>query len=621
MHRASVALLVAILIAACQSHAATCPPGETVDAPSAPAVPDAAPTAGDDDKVFTLVVIPDTQYLFDQDRGDASVLAASLHWIIDHADTEHIVFTAGLGDIVENHGPSEFASASATYQILDDARAPYSVLAGNHDVSNSGQYDDQRGAEPYLTYFPPSRRAQQPTYGGASPTGYDTYSIFSGGGQQWLLLSLDWRASASTIAWAKDVIHAHPTLPVILTTHELAYDGGDGAAALSDYGQSLWDQLIADEDQIVLTVNGHFWPPARAVLTNHAGHDVHVHIANYQDRYYGGSGMIRLYRFDLSRGTLEARTFSPYWSGHAPDDLNTLASGEVELSDARDRFIEPFDFAARFQSFQGGPPQPPPAVDASHELVAGTVAYWRFDTGTPGAPVPDTGVAVKDLSGHGNDLQRVTLSGGSAASLTWSADYAPAQPAHASLFFDGSKSNPAFGGAYLRTVDGAPLDAMTFPNGYTIETFLKLPADCCAAHAWMGAVSRMDTGGDAGRTGDDPNEPVATLSVTDGAGMQWAVYPTNVEGILTNWSHELPTTTWTHVAVVNDGHHTTMYIDGAPILRNPRAENIGISTTGAAWMVGAYAYAHVVDQSFYGWLGDVRIVDHALSPAQFMTAR
>src|SRR5262249_34399458 len=89
------ALLAARRAAPCQAPAATCTPTETIDAPAAP---DAAPSA-DGDQVFTLAVIPDTQYLFDQDRGDASVLAASLHWIVDHADAEHIVFTAALGDI------------------------------------------------------------------------------------------------------------------------------------------------------------------------------------------------------------------------------------------------------------------------------------------------------------------------------------------------------------------------------------------------------------------------------------------------------------------------------------------------------------------------------------------
>ena len=91
----------------------------------------------------------------------------------------------------------------------------------------------------------------------------------------------------------------------------------------------------------------------------------------------------------------------------------------------------------------------------------------------------------------------------------------------------------------------------------------------------MGVVSRMGSGRDAGKTGDDPDEPVATLTVAPGAGMQWAVYPINRDAIATNWGHEMATERWVHVAVVNDGHHSVMYIEGSRVLRNPRAENIG----------------------------------------------
>jgi len=42
------------------------------------------------------------------------------------------VFTAHLGDVVENAQASEFAQADPVFTILDRARMPYSVLAGNH---------------------------------------------------------------------------------------------------------------------------------------------------------------------------------------------------------------------------------------------------------------------------------------------------------------------------------------------------------------------------------------------------------------------------------------------------------------------------------------------------------
>src|SRR5687768_6795319 len=57
---------------------------------------------------FTLAVVPDTQYLFDLDRGDSAPLVASFEYLIDQASAENIVFTAHLGDVVENAQASEF---------------------------------------------------------------------------------------------------------------------------------------------------------------------------------------------------------------------------------------------------------------------------------------------------------------------------------------------------------------------------------------------------------------------------------------------------------------------------------------------------------------------------------
>lgn len=53
---------------------------------------------------FTIAVIPDTQYLFDEDRGNRTVVEKSLQWIVEHGREKNIVFTVHLGDIVNNGG-------------------------------------------------------------------------------------------------------------------------------------------------------------------------------------------------------------------------------------------------------------------------------------------------------------------------------------------------------------------------------------------------------------------------------------------------------------------------------------------------------------------------------------
>ncbi|WP_422769220.1 LamG-like jellyroll fold domain-containing protein [Plantactinospora sp. WMMC1484] len=564
---------------------------------------------------FTVAVIPDTQYLFDADRGDPAPLTATLRWIQEHQAEQNILFTAHLGDIVENAAATELRQAGKVFEIFDRRRTPYSVLAGNHDIDSSTT--DQRGPSPYLDVFGPRRFRNSPAYRGATPDGYNTYHVFTGAGREWLLLALDWRPSDATLGWAKSVLATHPRTPVILTTHDLAHADESGVAELSGHGQRLWDGLVRESDQIFLTLNGHFWPPGRTVLRNDAGRDVHVHITNYQDRYYGGGAMLRLYHFDLARDTIDVETVSPWILGQAPERRNALERREVELTDPANRFSLAVDFTDRFAGFAPVPPRPPRTPAAV--LVDGTVAYWRFDQGrADGAAVPD-GFRIADLAGRGNHLTRVTLPGSGPETLRWSAEHHDDQPAHASLFFDGGK-RPARG-SYLRTVDGAPLNAATFSKGYTIEAFVKLPADVRSTnHAWMSIMSRFGSGRDAGKTGGDPAEPIATLSMSDGMALQWAVFPVDQDGISTNWGHEMRADEWFHVAIVNDGRHTTLYVDGAELLRNPSTPARGLATSREPWLVGAYHYDRVVEQAFYGWIGDLRIVDRPLPVGRFLRA-
>ncbi|MEV6543698.1 LamG-like jellyroll fold domain-containing protein [Streptomyces sp. NPDC051665] len=575
---------------------------------AAEAAPFSAPTTASwrpdtDSRRFTLAVMPDTQYLFDGPSIDKPPIEASLRYLLEHGKDENIVFLSHLGDLTQNGAKPEFAAIGEAFRLLDRRGVGYSVLAGNHDVNSST--DDQRGSSPYLDTFGPQRFKGARTFGGASADGYNTYHLFEAAGREWMVLALDWRLSAKGYAWAKSVLAQHPHTPVILTTHELVVEDDQ----LSDYGQQLWDQLIEDHDQIFLTLNGHYWPAGRATRKNAAGNDVHLHLTNYQNRYFGGAAMIRLYRFDLDRGVIDVETVSPWILGRAAKGLNELERQEIELSGDADRFTVDIDFANRFSGFAPVPARP--SRPASKLLVPGTVAYWRFDGHSDATAVSGT---VRDQSGRGNDLTLVTVGGGA---LNWSSDHHPDQPGHGSLEFTGYKS--PLKGAYLRTVDGAPLNSATFKRGYTIEAFYRLPADWDPDHnAWSGLVSRTGTGGAAGKTGDDPDEPLATLSLSNDREPQWAVRPLNQEGIASNWGQETPLETWWHLAVVNDGKHTTLYVEGCPVVRNPTATAVGLTSVGLPWLLGGYEYAGKIDQILHGRLGDVRIVERALPVTSFM---
>jgi hypothetical protein len=103
---------------------------------------------------------------------------------------------------------------------------------------------------------------------------------------------------------------------------------------------------------------------------------------------------------------------------------------------------------------------------------------------------------------------------------------------------------------------------------------------------------------------------------------QWNVYPLNAGAPTTNWDQGLPEGTWWHLAVVNDGKHTTMYIEGCPTVDNPSlVTSPGITQLALPWALGGYEYGGSANQVFFGPVGDVRIVNRPLKVTEFMIAR
>jgi hypothetical protein len=542
---------------------------------------------------------------------------------------------AHLGDLTEDGLAAEFEPVGEVFDYLDERGAAYSVLAGNHDVNSST--DDQRGDTPYLDTMGPPRFKNSPTFVGADSTGYNTAHIFRGGGRQWLLLALDWRMSAEGFAWANQTIADYPTLPVIVTTHEIAgptyddtiypylYGDPENDASLSSYGQQMWDGLINNNNQVFLTLNGHYWPPGRVTLQNAAGNDVHVHITNYQNRYYGGAAMIRLYHFDMQRNMIDVETVAPWFLEQPAQERNLLAQQEARITTPTDYFSIPIDFAERFSAFDPIPVRP--ARPAREMLIPGTLAYWRFDTGNANGSAFTSAQTVPDVSGNGNDFSVLQVVPGTGPNpLTWSSDYHPDQPGHGSLFFNGGQ-NPSNGnpvaGAYLFTASGAPLNTETFPNGYTFEAFTKIPTDWNSSNnSWEAIISRWGESGQAGKSqgNTDPNEPIVTLSLSDGREPQWCVYPLNLDDESTNWGQGLPEDTWWHIAVVNDGKTTTMYVEGCPTVDNPPTIAVGLVQLALPWALGGYEYGGTINQIYYGWIGDIRVVNRPLRVDEFMIA-
>lgn len=606
---------------------------------------------------FTLGILPDTQFysryateatgdLFNARYG-SDPFDTQTSWLAEHADELNMPFVTHLGDVVDQaYVAAEWPVADAAMQNLENSNLPYAVLPGNHDLTSDGSV-------PYLDTFPTSRAAAQPTFGGRSPDEMSEYHIFEAEGQEFLMLALEYHANDETLDWAAGVLREHPEVPAILSAHEYVALSQDRTEITdTQYGQHLWDYLIADHDQIFLTLSGHNHGAGYRIQQNSAGNDVVEILMDYQMAYQGGNGLMGVLEFDLTNDQLQLAAFSPWVSVKPQETLTSF--DHLLLPDAPDSWTLDFDFVDRFAGFnpeftEGTADELPladralslvsegyapyqseeadlPASRADYPELETTAAHWRpGELDQQDGGVIATGGSIPEVTAEQDFTRQEGINGAEETDVTYtdtshplSADGAAACFANADKHFGGrdvSRLN------YFTTDDDAAVNSETFDNGYTAETFINVSENWTAQlNPSMKAFGRMGQRGNIVEDGG-LNMPV-NLAFSNLQELQWSAISNQLTST-SNWSHEVPRAEWVHVAVVNDPADmtVTMYVDGAPILRN--ALNVtGIEHDDAKpWILGAGLWGETLTDGWNGCIGETRLVTEPLEEDQWLTAR
>lgn len=615
---------------------------------------------------FILPVLPDTQFY---SRYSASQFVpqygtnpyeVQTQWIVDNQDTLDIPFTVHVGDVVDQQGQQrEWDAAEKAMQILTDGNVPYSILPGNHDLTNSGGRSSAENAVNYRARFGADAMAAQ-----AGPALIDTFQdgissayLFEAEGHTWMSLALAWNASVDTIEWAQGVLDAHPGVPVVLSSHAIINIADDQLSpAPWGWGEELWETLIRSNDQIILTVNGHFHGATAQTRLNDFGNPVHQVLTDYQMSADGGNGIMTLFEFDLSNNEIDVETVSPWVPVKHPESLTS--SDTPVLDGTWQSFTLELDFADRFgwtldpaqengadlselakaivsEGWTGdgaGAALVAAGNSADYPVVDGTVAHWRFGDVTAGT-VTDSAV-VPDVAGD-SPLRRPHIDD-TAAPEEWddmfiahdnAAFYAADQ---GSVCFANVSRDPSGGPSrlsYLSTDEGAPVTnvELTAESGYTIETFVQLDADWSEAqNRWSAAITRGGARDQAGIPDNaDPGAGVSWLGISSLREYQFSAADTRTSRSYTLWSGEIMPSSWHHVAIVNDPERdaATMYVDGVPVLRNASGVGGMVSMEDMPWVLGASLWDNEPDQGWHGCIGETRIVDRALDTGEFLYNR
>lgn len=233
---------------------------------------------------WTLVVLPDTQAYTD---GRMEYFSSQTDWISANADSRNVGFVLHEGDLTEHNTTEHWTSAFGAMTTLNNAGVPYALTVGNHDLGPDG---DSSTRETLLNdYFTPSHFSALGTESigtGSSPGVLvggkleNSFHLFSAGGEDYVVVSLEFGPRDDVVAWADQVLDAYADRTAIVLTHchqyydGTRYDISGSYQAYSPYsfgiaglpggvndGEELWQEVLKNHDNIQFVFSGHTLNP------------------------------------------------------------------------------------------------------------------------------------------------------------------------------------------------------------------------------------------------------------------------------------------------------------------------------------------------------------------------
>ena len=292
-------------------------------APAAALAPAAAAVVAAPPGTFSIAVLPDTQH---EVFGGDQRFADRTQWLVDNRSALNLAFVMHTGDMMNWDTPdhAQYAVARSAMSKLDAAGIPWIPAIGNHDTAavcpggsacpGQSAHDNLRRTETFNQYFPLSRF---PRVGGTFEAGKidNTWSTFTAGGEDWLVLNLELWPRPAVISWAAGVIAARPNQNVVIVTHSYLDGGGGIEQGNGGYGdtspQYLYDNLVAPYSNVKLVFSGHVGMAGNRTDVRADGSKV---VSVFGTFHSNSTNPTQIMTVDTAAGTVATRFYGP-WDG------------------------------------------------------------------------------------------------------------------------------------------------------------------------------------------------------------------------------------------------------------------------------------------------------------------
>ncbi|KZZ85071.1 lamin tail domain-containing protein [Bacillus sp. SJS] len=263
--------------------------------------------ASSNDYDYTFVWMSDTQYY---SESYPEIYNSQTKWIAENKEKMKIKYVMHTGDLVNMANQEyQWEAADQYMKTLEDAKVPYGVLAGNHDVDHKTSDYNQ-----FWKYFGEDRYKKQPYYGESFQNNKGHYDLISANGNDYLMLYMGWGIDEEGIAWMNKVLSEHPDRKAILNFHEYMMATG----VRHPLGDKLFNEIVVPNKNVIAVLSGHYHEARLLVDQIDDNGDgkpdraVPQMLADYQAGPEGGQGYMRLLHFDADSNRIIVNTYSPY---------------------------------------------------------------------------------------------------------------------------------------------------------------------------------------------------------------------------------------------------------------------------------------------------------------------
>ncbi|MCI2253051.1 lamin tail domain-containing protein [Domibacillus sp. PGB-M46] len=256
---------------------------------------------------YSFVWMSDTQYY---SESYPHIFDRMTKWVAEQKEALNLKYVFHTGDLVdEADQPYQWEHADTYMKTLDNAKVPYGVLAGNHDVGHkTGDYNE------YSKYFGEARFAGKDYYGESYKDNRGHYDLISSNGNDFIMLYMGWGVDEEDIAWMNKVLAEYPDRKAILSFHEYLLVSGNR----SPIGDKVFEEVVKPNKNVAAVLSGHYHDSETLVDQIDDNGDgtpdrsVYQMLADYQGGPEGGQGFLRLMKVNPIQNKIYLQTYSPY---------------------------------------------------------------------------------------------------------------------------------------------------------------------------------------------------------------------------------------------------------------------------------------------------------------------